>query len=87
MTKEIRSPIPGVFYRRQSPDAEPFVEVGSVVEPDTVVCLVEVMKTFHNLTAEVAGTVLTIDVEDNAMVDPGQLLMTIEQADTDGSDE
>ncbi|MCP4224413.1 MAG: biotin carboxyl carrier domain-containing protein [Actinomycetia bacterium] len=78
MSHEIRSPIPGIFYRRPAPDQDPFVEVGSVVAPDTQVALVEVMKNFHEVLAGVAGTVLSIEVEDSAMVGPGDVLMTLE---------
>ena len=46
---EVLSPIPGTFYRKPNPDAAPYVEVGSVVEADTTVCLVEVMKTFNEI--------------------------------------
>ena len=45
----INSPIPGIFYRRPSPEEDPFVEVGTNVNPDTVIGLVEVMKSFHKV--------------------------------------
>lgn len=77
MASEIKSPIPGVFYSRPSPDDDSFVEVGSVVVVDTVVCLVEVMKTFHQVPAGVTGTIATVEVEDEAMVDAGQVLFTV----------
>ena len=47
----------GTFYRAESPGSDPFVEVGSVVEADTVVCIIEVMKMMNSVTAGVAGTV------------------------------
>ena len=74
---DIRSPIPGVFYRRPSPEVEPFVGVGSPVEVDTVVALVEVMKQFFDVAAGVVGTIATVEVPDTEMVDAGQVLFTV----------
>ena len=77
MSMDIRSPIPGVFYRRPSPEAEPFVDVGSPVEAGTVVALVEVMKQFFDVPAGVVGTIATVEVPDAEMVDAGQVLFTV----------
>ena len=77
MSHEIRSPIPGVFYRRPAPDQDPYVVIGSRVEEDTQVALVEVMKNFHPVVAGVAGVIASIEVEDGAMVGPGDVLMTV----------
>ena len=77
MSQEIRSPIPGVFYRRPAPDQDPYVVIGSRVEEDTQVALVEVMKNFHPVVAGVAGVIASIEVEDGAMVGPGDVLMTV----------
>ena len=74
----IKSPIPGIFYRRPSPEEDPFVEVGSNVNPDTVIGLVEVMKSFHKVLAEVSGKVKSIEVEDEGMVRAGDILMEVE---------
>jgi len=74
----IRAPMVGTFYRAPSPGEEPFVEIGDTVDPDTTVCLVEVMKLFHSVKAGVAGTVRTIPVENGSMVKHGQTLMVIE---------
>ncbi len=79
MSTDIRSPIPGVFYRRPSPEADPFVEVGSAVEADTVVALVEVMKQFFDVPAGVTGTIATVEIPDAEMVDAGQVLFTVNQ--------
>ena len=70
----INSPIPGIFYRRPSPEEDPFVEVGTNVNPDTVIGLVEVMKSFHKVLAEVSGKVKSIEVEDEGMVRAGDIL-------------
>ena len=77
MSHEIRSPIPGVFYRRPAPDQDPYVVIGSRVEEDSQVALVEVMKNFHPVVAGVAGVIASIEVEDGAMVGPGDVLMTV----------
>lgn len=77
MAYEIKTPIPGIFYRKPSPESDPFVEIGSVVEASTVICLIEVMKTFHELKAEVSGTIASIETEDGSMVDAGQVVATV----------
>ena len=85
MSHEIRSPIPGVVYRRPAPDQDPYVEIGSPVEEDTQVALVEVMKNFHPVVAGVAGVVASIEVEDGAMVGPGDILMTVDERPGEGA--
>lgn len=85
MSHEIRSPIPGVFYRKPAPDQDPYVEIGSSVEEDTQVALVEVMKNFHPVVAGVAGVVASIEVEDGAMVGPGEILMTVDEKPGEGA--
>lgn len=72
------SPAVGVFYRRPSPDSPPFVEVGSVVGPDTPVAILEVMKMFTEVRAGVSGTVAEILVENEDVVEHGQALMRVE---------
>ena len=64
----------GTFYRKPSPDADSYVEVGSVVEPDTVVCIIEAMKVMNEIKAEVKGTIAEVLVEVQAgRVRPGAL--------------
>ncbi|MGN4073760.1 acetyl-CoA carboxylase [Burkholderia gladioli] len=75
---EIVSPLPGTFYRRASPDTAPYVEVGTQVDSDTVVGLVEVMKQFNDVEAGAAGRIAEILAEDGEPVDAGQVLMRIE---------
>ena len=53
----INAPMLGTFYRAEAPGAAPFVEVGAKVEPDTVVCLIEVMKMMNSIPAGVSGTI------------------------------
>ncbi|BCZ19623.1 acetyl-CoA carboxylase biotin carboxyl carrier protein subunit [Helicobacter sp. NHP19-012] len=74
---EVISPIPGTFYRKPNPDAAPFVEVGSQVEPDTTLCLVEVMKTFNEIKAGVAGKIIEIKAENEQFVNPGDVLFVV----------
>ena len=68
----VQSPLPGVFYRRPSPDAAPFVEEGSEVSQGQVIGLIEVMKNFSELKADSAGTLASFLVEDAAEVEVGQ---------------
>ena len=75
----ITSPIVGTFYRAPSPDAEPFVKVGSQVEPDTVVCIIEAMKLMNEIQAETAGTVDKIYVENGQPVEYGQPLFGVKK--------
>ncbi len=76
----IRSPMVGTFYRAKDPGAPPFVEIGSEVTPDDVVCLVEVMKLFHSVAARTAGVVRAVFVADNEVVEHMQPLMAVTQA-------
>ncbi|MER3426633.1 MAG: acetyl-CoA carboxylase, biotin carboxyl carrier protein [Pyrinomonas sp.] len=73
----ITSPIVGTFYRAPSPTAEPYVKVGSHVEPETVVCIVEAMKLMNEIKAEVRGTVEKIYVENGQPVEYGQPLFGV----------
>ncbi|RDU71321.1 biotin carboxyl carrier domain-containing protein [Helicobacter aurati] len=75
---EILSPIPGTFYRKPNPDAAPFVEVGSKVDEDTTVCLVEVMKTFNEIKAGYKGSIVAIKVDNEQFVNPGDVLFIVE---------
>jgi biotin carboxyl carrier protein len=72
-------PLPGTFYRKPAPDADPYVKEGDRVAPGDTVGLVEVMKQFNEIKADAAGTVLDFLVENEGTVEPGQPLMTIEQ--------
>ena len=74
---QITSPIVGTFYRAASPTAPSFVEVGSRVGPDTVVCIIEAMKLMNEIQADIAGTVEEIYVENGQPVEFGQALFGI----------
>lgn len=75
----ITSPIVGTFYRSASPTAESFVRIGSQVEPNTVVCIIEAMKLMNEIQAETAGEVVKIYVENAQAVEYGQPLFGIKQ--------
>jgi len=68
----------GVFYRAPEPGAKPFVEVGQAVEPDTVVCLIEVMKLFNSIPAGCRGTITRILASNAEAVEHEQVLMVVE---------
>jgi len=72
---EITAPLMGIFYRAPRPGAAPYVEVGSVLEEDTVIGIIEVMKLMNSVRAEVRGTVIEILAEDGAAVEQGQVLL------------
>jgi acetyl-CoA carboxylase biotin carboxyl carrier protein len=74
----IESPMLGVFYRAPSPGAPPFVDVGTRVETDTIVCLIEVMKMMNSVPAGVAGTIAEVHVENAQAVEYGQPLFRVE---------
>ena len=74
----IDSPMVGTFYSAPSPDSEDFVSVGSRVEADTVVCIIEAMKVFNEIKAETTGTIKRILVENGQAVEYGQALFEIE---------
>ena len=77
-TKEIRSPLPGTFYRRPAPELPPFIEDGGAVEEGAVVGLVEVMKTFYEVKAEAAGTIARFLAENEDPVQAGQPLAELD---------
>lgn len=76
---KIVSPIVGTFYRSPSPDADPFVEIGSRVTPDTIVCIVEAMKLMNEIPAEVTGEIVKIYVENGQPVEYGQPLFGVKK--------
>jgi len=75
---EITSPIIGTFYRKPSPDKPMFVEVGDMVHPDSVVCIVEAMKLFNEIESEVSGKIVKILVEDGTPIEFGQPLFLVD---------
>jgi acetyl-CoA carboxylase biotin carboxyl carrier protein len=74
----IAAPMPGTFYRADGPGMAPFVEVGTHVEPDTVVCIIEIMKMMNSVPAGVAGTIVEVCAEDAQLVGDGEALFRVE---------
>jgi acetyl-CoA carboxylase biotin carboxyl carrier protein len=74
---EVTAPLLGIFYRAPRPGAAPYVDVGSVLEEDTVIGIIEVMKLMNSVRAEVRGTVVEILVEDGTAVEQGQVLLRV----------
>jgi acetyl-CoA carboxylase biotin carboxyl carrier protein len=77
---EIKSPMVGTFYSSPDPESPPFVEMGSPVQAETVVCIVEAMKVFNEIKAEVAGTIDRILVQNEQPVEYGQALFLVRPA-------
>jgi acetyl-CoA carboxylase biotin carboxyl carrier protein len=77
---DVTSPFVGSFYRSPSPDAPPFVEVGSVVRPGQTLCIIEAMKLMNEIEAECAGTVTEIFAQNGKSVEYGQKLFRIKKA-------
>lgn len=75
----IPSPIVGTFYRKPSPDADVFVEVGDIVEPGQTLCLVEAMKLFNEIEAEFKCKIVEIVKNDAAPVEYGETLFLVER--------
>ncbi len=79
-SSEIRSPLPGTFYRKPAPDQPAYKSSGDRVERGDVIGLVEVMKSFHEIKSEVDGVLTSFLIEDEQPVMPGQVIAT---CDTD----
>src|SRR5207247_6926535 len=77
-TVVVRSPMVGTFYRAPEPGAPPFVDIGDEVDPDTIVCIIEVMKLMNSIPAAASGVVTQILVAAGEPVEYGQVLMVIE---------
>ena len=74
---EIKSPMIGTFYRAPSPESAPYVEVGTEVSPETVVCIIEAMKVMNEIKAEAKGVITQVLVENAKPVEFGQPLFKI----------
>jgi len=73
----VNSPMVGTFYRAASPEADPFVKPGDSVSVGDVLCIIEAMKMMNQIESEVAGTVLSVEVENGDAVEFGQVLFKI----------
>ena len=77
---EVVAPMVGTFYRAPSPDAAPFVDIGSVVRKGDPLCLIEVMKLFTTIAAEYDGRIVQIGAENAELVEYGRTLFVIDPA-------
>ena len=75
--RDIKSPMVGIFYAAPSPDAEPFVKVGSKVKKGDTLCIIEAMKLMNDVVAEEDGEIVEICAENGALVEFGQTLFKI----------
>ncbi|MCC7087469.1 MAG: acetyl-CoA carboxylase biotin carboxyl carrier protein [Pirellulales bacterium] len=74
----IKSPMVGTFYSAANPESPPFVKVGDHVGPDSIVCIIEAMKVFNEIPAEMSGKIVALLVENGAPVEFGQPLFKID---------
>ncbi len=74
----IAAPMPGTFYRAEGPGRPPFVDIGAQVEPDTVVCIIEIMKMMNSVPAGVSGTIVEVCADDAQLVGDGTPLFRVE---------
>jgi acetyl-CoA carboxylase biotin carboxyl carrier protein len=77
----IESPMLGTFYRAPDPGAKPFVDVGTEVQPDTIVCIIEVMKMMNSIPAGVAGTIVEVCSENAEVVEHGEPLFRVKASE------
>ncbi|MCX5700112.1 MAG: acetyl-CoA carboxylase biotin carboxyl carrier protein [Candidatus Omnitrophica bacterium] len=75
---EIKSPMVGTFYRAPSPEAASYVEVGQVIEPGQVICIIEAMKLMNEIKSEIKGKILEILVDNAEPVEFGQPVFLVE---------
>jgi acetyl-CoA carboxylase biotin carboxyl carrier protein len=77
---EIKSPMVGTFYAKPKPDKPDYVTIGSVIRPDTVVCIIEAMKIYNDIKAEVSGKIAEVCVKNGDPVEFNQVLFRVEPA-------
>ncbi len=77
---EIKSPTPGTFYAQDKPGSKAFAEVGTKISPTSVVCIIEAMKIFNEIPAEISGTIVEVLVENKQPVEYGQVLFRVDPA-------
>jgi acetyl-CoA carboxylase biotin carboxyl carrier protein len=74
----IKSPMVGTFYARPNPNSKNYVEVGSTIQADTVICIIEAMKVFNEIPAEVRGKIVSVLVQNEEAVDFGRPLFKVD---------
>lgn len=75
---EIKSPMIGTFYRKSDPEKPPFVSVGDSIKPGDVLCIVEAMKLFNEIEAEVSGKIVKVLVDDTSPIEYDQPLFLVD---------
>jgi len=78
--KEVTSPMVGTFYTASSPDSEPFVKVGSKVNAESTVCIIEAMKVMNEIKSEISGEIVELLVENGTAVQYGEPLFRVKTA-------
>ena len=76
---EVKSPMVGTFYRAPAPDADPYVQVGEIVSPNQVLCIIEAMKLMNEIESEWRGRITAISVDNAQPVEYNQVLFKIEK--------
>jgi acetyl-CoA carboxylase biotin carboxyl carrier protein len=79
-TVEVKAPMVGTFYRAASPEAPSYVNIGDIIEPGQVVCIIEAMKLMNEIKSEAKGKIVDIQVENAEPVEFGQVLFVLEPA-------
>ncbi len=77
-SSQIKSPMIGTFYRSPHPDSAPFIEIGDVIEPGRVICIIEAMKLMNEIKSEIKGKVVQILVNSGDPVEFGQPLFSVQ---------
>ena len=75
---QVKAPLVGTFYRKPSPDSDPFVRVGDIVKKGQVLCIIEAMKMMNEIKSEFDGEVSSIVIEDGQPVEFGQTIIVIQ---------
>ena len=76
--KEVKAMLPGIFYRKPSPNEPPYKNAGDKVGEDDTIGLIEVMKSFHEIKAGVNGNIVSFKIEDTQAIAPGDIIAEIE---------
>lgn len=80
-TLTIQTPIPGILYHRATPEQECYAQAGQKLQPEDTICLIEVMKTYHEIKSGQHGTFIRYLVDNEELVEAGQDIALIETAD------
>ena len=75
---QVKAPLVGTFYRKPSPDSDPFVKVGDIVKKGQVLCIIEAMKMMNEIKSEFDGEVSSIEIDDGQPVEFGQTIIVIQ---------